>query len=208
MAETPGQEKRERMLWAALGVFVERGFTAATTDQIAAAATVSKATLYKEFGDKQGVFAALIEDAAERVHDPFAPLLERMEQVRSGAEAVALLGEQFTASFLALSVQQLRRLVIAEAVRFPELGTLYWERGFQRVLASVAACLAVLGRRSLLDVPAPDLAAQHFAGLMLWIPGNQIMFTAGAVPLEAADLERMRREGEAAFLRAYAPSAL
>lgn len=204
---TDSSPRRRRILDAALAVFVANGYVGTSTDQLAAAASISKATLYKEFGDKEGVFSALIADAAERIDDPFDPLIGRMGEVADATDGIALLAEQFARSIMAPSVQQLRRLVIAEATRFPHLGTLYWERGFVRVLDSVSACLQVLDSRRLLDVPEPDLAAQHFAGMLLWIPSNRTMFTAGAEPLADRFLARVIDSGTTAFLRAYSPSS-
>jgi AcrR family transcriptional regulator len=53
-----------------------------STDELAAAAAVSKQTLYRVFGDQEGVFTALIHYAADRVDDPFAPLEERMRDAQ------------------------------------------------------------------------------------------------------------------------------
>lgn len=203
MDDSRATTRRRRILDATLGVFVENGYVGTSTGQLAAAAAISKATLYKEFGDKEGVFRALIEDAAERIEDPFAPLVAAMQEVSSAEEGVAMLAEQFTRSVMAAPVQSLRRLVIAEAARFPELGTLYWERGFLRVLTSVASCLRVLDQRELLSVPDAELAAQHLTGMLLWIPSNRIMFhTAGGPPDERA-LQHVIEEGAAAFVRAH-----
>lgn len=207
METTVSPPRRRRILDASLGVFVVNGYVGTSTDQLASAASISKATLYKEFGDKEGVFSALIEDAADRIDDPFEPLIGRMGEVVEAADGIALLAEQFARSIMAPAVQQLRRLVIAEATRFPHLGSLYWERGFLRVLASVGECLQVLDARGLLDVPEPDLAAQHFAGMLLWIPSSRTMFMAGAEPLDDQSLERVIDAGSTAFLRAYSASS-
>lgn len=195
------------MLELSLGVFVKNGYVGTSTDQLAAAASVSKQTLYKEFGDKEGVFAALIEFACDRVDDPFAPLVERMREAASAEEAVGLIAEQFTRSIMNPQVQQLRRLVIAEAGRFPHLGRLYWERGFLRVIGSISRCLDTLHDRRLLDVADSTLAAHHFAGMMLWIPSNQTMFAGEPYPVTEAELARIIETGAAAFFRAYAPCA-
>ena len=99
---------------------------------------------------------------------------------------------------------RLRRLVIAEAERFTALGTSWYENGFERVLVTLAerfADLAAAGRLTLGDA---DLAAQHFVGLLLWIPVNRAMFTGEVAPLDDAALERMLDSGVSAFLRAYA----
>src|SRR5699024_6961448 len=161
------------------------GYVGTTTDQLAAAASVSKQTLYKEFGDKEGVFAALIQFACDRVDDPFAPLVERMQDIPSAEEAIDLMAAQFTRSIMSPYVQRVGRLGIAEAARFRQLGLLYWEGGFLRVIDSISRCLGILGDRGLLDIPDTRLAAHHFAGLLLWIPGNQTMF-AVTLPVEEA----------------------
>lgn len=202
---TPKNQKRELILEHALDVFAAHGYVGTTTDRLAAAASVSKQTLYKEFGDKEGVFTALIQFACDRVDDPFAPLVERMRTIASADEAVELMATQFTRSIMSPYVQRLRRLVIAEAARFPHLGQLYWEGGFVRVTDSVAHCLSILADRGMLDVPDAQLAANHFAGMLLWIPGNQAMF-AVSLPLDETRLAEGIAAGSRAFLRAYGPA--
>lgn len=98
----------------------------------------------------------------------------------------------------------MRRLVIAEAGRFPHLGQLYWERGFLRVIASISTSLQVLYERQLLHVADTELAAHHFAGLLLWIPSNQVMFT-GQLPVQEDEIARVIDCGVSAFIRAYSP---
>ena len=200
--EISGQ-KRQQILDSALGVFVAHGYVGTSTDQLAAAASVSKQTLYRAFGDKEGLFTALIHAVCDRVHDPFAPLIDRMADVESAEAAIRMLADQFASSILSSDTQQVRRLVIAEAARFPELGRVYWERGFVRMLASIAQCLAALDRRSLLRVTKPDLSAQHFAGMLLWIPSNRTMFLGAAAALDAEDLRPLIDESVGAFLRAH-----
>ncbi|WP_221584000.1 TetR/AcrR family transcriptional regulator [Microbacterium sp. G2-8] len=195
--------KRQQMIEAALSVFTAKGYVGTSTDELAAAAAVSKQTLYKTFGDKEGVFTALIHDAADGIQDPFASLTGHMRAADSAEGAVRLLATQFTRSIMSPQVQQLRRLVIAEAVRFPDLGLLFWERGFVRVSESVGRCLQILDDKGLLDIPDTAMATQHFAGMMLWIPSNRIMFAGAALPVTEPELDKMITTGSAAFLRAY-----
>lgn len=206
MAEQKVSDKRERMLMSALEVFVLNGYVGTSTDQLAAAAKVSKQTLYREFGDKEGVFESLIRFACQQVEDPFAPLVARMRECETAEAAVQLIARQFTHSIMDDRIQRLRRLVIAEAVRFPRLGRMYWEDGFQRMLSSIEQCLAVLDGRKLLSVVDSALAAQHLAGMLLWIPGNRAMFDAEASTSDEEELDAIIAAGVAAFLRAYAPT--
>jgi AcrR family transcriptional regulator len=53
------------VLAAAARLFAEHGVAAVSMDQVAAAAGVGKGTLFRRFGDKSGLAAALL-DAAER----------------------------------------------------------------------------------------------------------------------------------------------
>ena len=205
MAERSSREKRERILMSALEVFVQHGYVGTSTDQLAAAAKVSKQTLYREFGDKEGVFESLIRFAGQRVEDPFAPLVSRMHECDSAEQAVGLIAQQFTRSIMDAQIQRLRRLVIAEAVRFPHLARMYWENGFLRTLLSIERCLTVLDSRKLLSIPDVPSAAQHFAGLLLWIPGNRSMFAVEDPVPDADELDELIAAGAGAFLRAYAP---
>src|SRR5881398_2656791 len=60
----PRAEREARMLDAALEVFTERGFDAASMDEIAAASGITKPMLYSYFGSKEGLYLACIERAA------------------------------------------------------------------------------------------------------------------------------------------------
>jgi TetR/AcrR family transcriptional regulator, mexJK operon transcriptional repressor len=55
------QRKSEVVLSSARSLFLDKGFSATTVDEIAEAAHVSKATVYSNFEDKAGVLAALLE---------------------------------------------------------------------------------------------------------------------------------------------------
>ncbi len=69
---------RRRILVAARGLFAQRGVDTVTMDQIAAAAGVGKGTLFRRFGDKSGLAAALLDEGERelrgRVEDGPAPI--------------------------------------------------------------------------------------------------------------------------------------
>src|ERR1700753_3243972 len=63
-------ERRAReteIITAALGVFLRTGYGASTVDELAAAAQVTKRTLYAYYGDKAGLFGAMVTDLAAAV---------------------------------------------------------------------------------------------------------------------------------------------
>ena len=60
------------MLDAAKAVFIEHGYAEATLDEVIRRSGGSRATLYKQFGDKEGLFAAIIADICAEIVAPLA----------------------------------------------------------------------------------------------------------------------------------------
>jgi hypothetical protein len=87
------------------------------------------------------------------------------------------LADGFLRGLLQPDVVRLRRLVIAEADRFPEIGRAWFDRGFNRALVILGEAMRRLADRGLLQGLAdPALAAYQFAGLVMYQPMNQVMF--------------------------------
>jgi hypothetical protein len=97
---------------------------------------------------------------------------------------------------------KLRRMVIANAERFPDVGRLWYEQGFERVLQTLSDCFQRLAVRSVLKLDDPMIAAHHFVGLLLWIPINKAMFTGDSASSKGAN-ERYASAAVRAFLAAY-----
>jgi TetR/AcrR family transcriptional regulator, mexJK operon transcriptional repressor len=190
-----------RILDAALDAFVLDGFKGTTTDQIAAGAAASKQSIYRRFGDKEGLFAALVTDFLDRVR---AQIVETdVSGCRTGEEAVRLLARQLADSILDRRVQRFRRLVIAEAARFPELGTAYYEGAFTVTLDALARVLDGLVARDLLRIDDTVRAANQLAGLTLWLPSNRIMMTGRLDAVAPDEIDAGVESGVSVFLAAY-----
>ncbi|GAA4682520.1 hypothetical protein GCM10023215_15690 [Pseudonocardia yuanmonensis] len=95
-------------------------------------------------------------------------------------------------------VLPLRRLLIGESRRFPDLAREYYDRAPGLVMRTLASCLR---EQPDLTVDDPDRAAEHFAFLVLGAPLDRALFDATAEP---ADVETTALAGVAAFRRAYA----
>lgn len=117
------QLKREQILQGALQVFLREGYEGTSMDRVAAAAGVSKITIYKHFQDKEGVFRALVEQVtAQRFQTVFGdfdveadPAIALRQLAQKLLDLMAI-DEEYIA-FL--------RLVIGESGRFPELAQLF-----------------------------------------------------------------------------------
>lgn len=197
------ERKHQAILDAATEVFLADGYAGTTIDRIAATAAVSKPTVYAHFADKQALFTEIVtrtvDEAAEPVHAEVASLRD------TGDVAADLrdLARRQLAMVMRPRLLQLRRLVIGEAGRFPELGRLFAERGPGRTMADLAAAFRGLTERGLLAVDDAELAAAHFNWLVMSVPLNRAMLTGDDAPPPAAEIERYADEGVRVFLAAY-----
>lgn len=158
------RKKRNAILAAATEAFLEAGYGAATMDDIAGRAQVSKQTIYHHFGSKEVLFAAMIE---ERCEDFLAPI-GHVEAVPGDLDAaLRRLGVDFLEKALTPESLALHRLVLAQSLRFPELGRLSYESGAKRITARLAAFLGLHDGRDGLRFADPALAAEQFFGALL-----------------------------------------
>ena len=54
-------ERRAQLIDVSRGIFAERGFDAASIEEIAAAAQISKPVVYEHFGDKESLYAIVVD---------------------------------------------------------------------------------------------------------------------------------------------------
>lgn len=197
--------KRAAIVQAATTLFLRQGYHDTGTDQIAAAASVSKQTVYNQFGDKKRLFHDIIIGVTATAERFAAGLPDELAGVRTAADlqpALRALARHYLAAVLNPQVLALRRLIIGEASRFPELAAAYYQRAPGRVLAALADVFGRLADRGLLAVEDPAEAAEQFAYLVLGRPLDHGMFHVDDVP----DIERSQRTADSAvriFLAAY-----
>jgi len=202
---TPGRTERKRrdIVDAARDVFLRKGYGGASMDEVAARAGVSKQTVYKQYSDKRSLFAAIITGdigAAEAVTRGAVTQLGATDDLDADLRRFA---RQHIVDVTQPHLVRLRRIVIAEAERFPELARAWYDTGPERGHAVLAEQFRTLAARGLLRTDDPLLAAQHFNWLILSIPLNEAMFRRDETRFRPADLERWADEGVRVFLAAY-----
>jgi TetR/AcrR family transcriptional regulator, mexJK operon transcriptional repressor len=201
--ETRTARKRQAILNAATTLFLREGYLATSMDQIAAAASVSKQTVYKQFADKQSLFREIVTGTVAEVSDPVAKQVASLRDSSDPAAGLQALARALLAQVIQPRVMQLRRLVIGEAGRFPELGRLFYDSGPGRTIDALAATFESLAARGTLRLQDPQLAAEHFNWLVISTPLNRVMLCGDAEPPGQADLDRYADAGTRAFLAAY-----
>ncbi|MFJ9847512.1 TetR/AcrR family transcriptional regulator [Kitasatospora sp. NPDC101155] len=194
--------KRKAIMEAATELFLRKGYPGTSMDEIAATAAVSKQTVYKQFKDKETLFGAIILNASSKV-GLFVDAIDALRDTDDLDQDLTGLARRYITTVIQPEGLQLRRLLIAEADRFPEVAADYYRRAPERTIAALAACFQHLAARGLLRLDDPVLAAGHFAWLVLATPMDRAMFFGHDDNQTPAGLERLADEGVRVFLAAY-----
>jgi TetR/AcrR family transcriptional regulator, mexJK operon transcriptional repressor len=206
MASAPekrSDRKHREIVAAAAEVFLRLGYEGTSMDEIAAKAGVSKQTVYKHFADKERLFTEIVLATTDQVDQVVRLVATTLADTRDVQQDLGRLGREFVSALMDPQRLRLRRLVIANADRMPDLGRTWYEQGFERVLATLATCFQRMAEQRLLRLEDPLMAANHFVGLLLWIPINQAMFTGSVHQRTRADLDHHADAAVQAFLGAY-----
>jgi TetR/AcrR family transcriptional regulator, mexJK operon transcriptional repressor len=172
-------------------------------DEVAALAGVSKQTIYKAFSDKERLFSEIVVSAVAAAADPVHAEVLALEDTGDIEADLRAFARRLLASVMQPQILLLRRLVIGEAGRFPELGRTFYEQGPGRTITALATVFERLAARGALQLDDPPLAAAHFNWLVMSIPLNQVMFLGEDEPPAAAELNRYADAGVQTFLAAY-----
>jgi TetR/AcrR family transcriptional repressor of mexJK operon len=204
MADEPRSvRKRNEILDAATSLFLVHGYLGTSMDEIAALARVSKQTVYKHFADKESLFSAIVAAAVDAAGNPVLDETDALGESDDLAADLTAFARGQLARVMQPRLMQLRRLVIGEANRFPELGRGFYERGAGRSIAGLAAAFERLTARGQLHAHDPELAAAHFNWLVMAAPVNRAMLLGDDAIPSAAELDRYAEGGVKAFLSAY-----
>lgn len=200
---TQSARKHAAILQAATTVFLDKGYLGASMDEVAALAEVGKQTVYKHFHDKQQLFTEIVLATVGQADHVVALVAESLADTRDLEHDLAELARRFLTTLMQPDLLRLRRLVISSAEMFPKLGTTWYERGFERVLTTLADSFTRLAQRGLLTLEEPTLAAEQFVGMLLWIPLNKAMFTGNHQPYNQNQLNHYANAATHTFLAAH-----
>ncbi|MFW2588472.1 TetR/AcrR family transcriptional regulator [Sagittula sp. SSi028] len=154
--------KYDQVISGAQDVFLRDGFEGASVDDIARSAGVSKATLYSYFPDKRLLF---MECACLQCNELAQDALGSLDFSRPPREVLAIAAHKMIEFMLSDQGQQIFRICVAEAYRFPELGQEFYQSGPVVVHDALMSYLKIAQQRGEIVGDDLDLAADQFAEL-------------------------------------------
>jgi AcrR family transcriptional regulator len=154
-------DKRAAILAAAAALFGTQGFSRTSLAQVAAAAQVSRSTLFKQFPTKDSLFDAIVDD----VWTPRTQLTAELDPADPQA-GIRALGTVYAGMLRRPGMADLFRLVISEAPSSPELGRRQFDLGKLPFFEDVRRYLEAASRAGTLTVEDPTTAATQMLGMI------------------------------------------
>ncbi len=202
---TRTERKHGAILTAAEELFLQQGYERTSMDEIASLADVSKQTVYAQFSSKDALFAAMSLGMTNAAADVVQQSLDDLPASSTLAAHLTAYANRQLEVVRTPKLMRLRRLAIAEAPRFPELGKALHDGGPARAISGLAAAFARWHTQGLLQAPDAHVAATHFNWLIMAEPVNRAMLLGDAAIPAPSELQRHAKEAVRVFLAAYGP---
>lgn len=189
MAEDRKARRRDAILNAAVAELAEKGYRDTTMLAVARRASASKETLYAWFGDKSGLYAAVI---ARNASGAKAVIDRHLDADSDLQAALTDFGEALLDLLLGDGSVALNRAAISEAVSDPTLAAVLARDGRDATLPRLEAFLtSKVAAGHLADAPRREMASD-FLGLLLGDMQTRRLLGALAAPDATTRRERAR----------------
>lgn len=161
-----GDERRLQILRIAMRLFSQRGFGGTTTKEIAVAAGVSEAMVFRHFATKKELYSAIL--------DHKACLHETMDPIHVVAEAIARKDDHAVFEGLALGAldrhdcdPEFHRLLLHSALEEHELAQMFWEKFVTRVYRILGSYIRERQRDGAIIDVEPLIIVRAFVGMVI-----------------------------------------
>ena len=181
-ARMAGEERRLQILAVAVSLFSQKGFRGTTTKEIAHAAGVSEAMVFRHFATKEELYAAILDHKACS-HDGFDP-------AETAGEAIKRKDDREVFETLALAAlnhhekdPEFQRLLLHSALEKHELAEIFFDKFVRRVYEFLGDYLRERQREGALIEIDPAIVVRCFIGMVmhqslnnnLWDPTRRLL---------------------------------
>ena len=186
-----GDERREQLCRIAMRLFSERGFRGTTTKEIASAAGISEAVIFKHFANKDELYAAILDHKAcsQPISDPFTEIADNMAQkddfgVFYKMALNALNHHEGDSDFL--------RLMLHSALEGHELAQMFFENFITRIYDFLGGYIRQRQQDGVFREVEPRVIVRAFIGMFVHHSLNNILWDAEQKLLKITNEEAAR----------------
>src|SRR5690606_10827634 len=130
-----GVARRRLFLETALRVFCERGYSQVSVNDIVQLTGGSLSTLNSQFGNKEGLFLAVLEECNARLAADLCPVADPSLALRAGLQRI---GEHYLRRALSAESRRFFKMIVAASADFPAAAKECLRVGPNRVVETVA----------------------------------------------------------------------
>ncbi|KJC37823.1 TetR/AcrR family transcriptional regulator [Bradyrhizobium sp. LTSP857] len=193
-------ERDQRLIEVATRLFLDRGFDATSLDAVAEAARVSKPTVYARYGDKRGLFTAVLRREISRW---LAPLSAAAETQLGSSSDISVeqrlveIGQEMLSFTCGPDAMAFSRMMTSQAINFPDIAKLGMEDGWLKAVATTARFFDHLVAQGALDLENTNIAAEVFLDVVV---GHTHRMATFGTPMEIKAAEKRMRVAIKLFL--------
>src|SRR5437660_11681674 len=165
-ARMAGEERRLQILRVAMSLFSQRGFRGTTTKEIALAAGVSEAMVFRHFATKEELYSAILDQKA-CLHDDMTPC-------QAVADAIARKDDRAVFEAMALNAlnhheqdAEFQRLFLHSALEEHELAQMFWKKFVHRVYQSLGDYIRERQREGAMVQIKTAIIVRAFVGMIV-----------------------------------------
>ena len=161
-----GEERRLQILRVAMRLFSQRGFVGTTTKEIALAAGVSEAMVFRHFATKEELYSAILDHKA-CLHDGLDPRLVVAEAIERKDDFAVFEGLALDALEHYDDDPQFQRLLLHSALEEHDLAHMFWEKFVRRVYSSLGGYIRARQQEGAIVDIEPALVVRAFIGMVM-----------------------------------------
>lgn len=181
-----------------MSLFMEKGYAAVTMDEIISVSGGSKSSIYKYFGNKEGVLKAVVgslaDDMLREVNVPFPTY-------QTPREALNRIGLHISKLVLSANAINQYKLAISNSTVLPDAAQLWYDSGPQTTFDGIAEYLKRENAAGRLRIDNPMRAGLFFLGMIVF--KDNLIMSIGADPPPESQLKEIVNEAVDVFLAAY-----
>ena len=155
--------RRQAIMDAAKALFLSKGYAATSLEEIVATSGGSLATLYQLFGNKQGLWEALVGEVTAMIT---APLQDAMSHHGDPCAALKEYGLRLDALERSRECSGAFRMMLAEGGKYPELTQALFAKGPDTSRGILVAYLETEVAAGRLKIDDTTVATEHFRSLV------------------------------------------
>jgi AcrR family transcriptional regulator len=173
-----GGERREQILRTAISLFSKRGFSGTTTKEIATAAGVSEAMVFRHFSKKSDIFDAILENKAS--HDGMRFPWEEDSAVQEAIKKKDDYEVFYNLAFNALTKQQadegFLRLLLYASLEGHVLSERFFNEFVARLYTFIGGYIEQRQKDGAFRTVKPKIVVRAFLGMMIHHSLNNILW--------------------------------